>query len=72
MEDKFRQLLPEVIDFLKETDRSDDFVSVLECILNGKINVRNIALNLHLANILTNPLVGKWGTHRHRWTFGLS
>ena len=48
MEDKFRQLLPEVIDFLKETDRSDDFVSVLECILNGKINVRNIALNLLL------------------------
>ena len=45
---RFYELLPHVIEMLRGNGRREDWISVLECVLNGKISVNNIALNLLL------------------------
>ena len=48
LDEKLRMLLPEVLDILKQIGRCDDFISVLESIVSGKLDVKNMALHLLL------------------------
>ena len=41
-------LLPRVLMGLKETNRENDFVSVIKCLASGKLSMNNIALSLLL------------------------
>ena len=41
-------LLPRVLMVLKETNRENDFVSVIKCLASGKLSMNNIALNILL------------------------
>ena len=48
LEEQLHRVLPDVLHALEETGRGEDFVSVLKSIASGKLNVRNISLNLLL------------------------
>ena len=46
--ERMRHLLPDVMKILKESNREKYFISMLECLVSGKLSVHNISLNLLL------------------------
>ena len=48
VEKRLHELIPDVVKALKDTNRCEDVVSVLQSIASGKLGVTNISLNLLL------------------------